>query len=84
MSVQYIPPYTPLLYSKTGVCRGIPIFIIFGPKHLLWVLNTHYCVPTINVLSKNKKNIFFFLLKCSIFTAEKKLLYIAWTSFHNG
>ena len=19
-------PYTPLLYSKTGVCRGIPIF----------------------------------------------------------
>ena len=23
MSVKYIPPYTPLLYSKTGVCRGI-------------------------------------------------------------
>ena len=23
------PPYTPLLYGKTGVCRGIPIFLIF-------------------------------------------------------
>ena len=30
-----IPPYTPLLYSKTGVCTGIPIF---APKHRLWVL----------------------------------------------
>ena len=38
MSVQYIPPQTPLLYSKTGVCRGIPIFLIFAPKHRLWVL----------------------------------------------
>ena len=26
MSVQYISPYTPLLYSKNGVCWGIPIF----------------------------------------------------------
>ena len=32
------------------VCRGIPIFHIFAPKHRLWV-------PTIYVLSKNKKNI---------------------------
>ena len=31
-------PYAPLLYSKTGVCRGIPIFLIFAPKHRLWVL----------------------------------------------
>ena len=23
---------------KTGVCRGIPIFHIFAPKHRLWVL----------------------------------------------
>ena len=38
MSVQCIPPYTPLLYSKIGVCRGIPIFLIFDPKHRLWVL----------------------------------------------
>ena len=38
MSVKCIPPYTPLLYCKTGVCRGIPIFLIFAPKHRLWVL----------------------------------------------
>ena len=38
ISVLYIPPYTPLLYSKTGVCRGIPIFRIIAPKHRLWVL----------------------------------------------
>ena len=37
MSVQYISPKTPCLY-KTAVCRGIPIFLIFAPKHRLWVL----------------------------------------------
>ena len=29
ISVYYIPPYTPLIYSKTGICRGIPIFFLF-------------------------------------------------------
>ena len=38
MSVKCLPPQTPLLYSKTGVRRGIPIFLIFAPKHRLWVL----------------------------------------------
>ena len=38
MSVKCIPPYTPLLYSKTGVYRGILFFLIFAPKHRLWVL----------------------------------------------
>ena len=38
ISVQYIPPYTPLIYSKTGIRRGIPFFLIFSPKHRLWVL----------------------------------------------
>ena len=37
MSVRCIPLYTPLLCSKNGVCRGIPIFLIFAPKHRLWV-----------------------------------------------
>ena len=32
MSVKCVPPQTPLLYSKTGVCRGIPIFLIFAPN----------------------------------------------------
>ena len=31
-------PLNPTLYSKTGVCRGIPIFLIFAQKHRLWVL----------------------------------------------
>ena len=33
MSVKRIPPHTPLLYRKTGVCKGKPIFLIFAPKH---------------------------------------------------
>ena len=35
MSVKCLPPYSRLLYSKSGVCRGIPIFLIFAPKHRL-------------------------------------------------
>ena len=31
-------PLNPILYSKTGVSRGIPIFLIFALKHRLWVL----------------------------------------------
>ena len=27
MSIKRIPPYDSLLYSKTRVCRGIPIFL---------------------------------------------------------
>ena len=30
MSVQCIPPYIPLLYSETGVYRGIHFFLIFA------------------------------------------------------
>ena len=69
-----IPPYTPLLYSKIGVCRGIHIFAL---KHRLWVLvrtaslRRFYRVPTHYVLSKNKKNVTFFHLKIQVFTALK-------------
>ena len=72
-------PRTPLLYSKTGVFRGIPIFLIFAPKHRLWVLvrtasaRRFKRVPTIYVLSKNKKNINIFLMKFSIFKMKKNL-----------
>ena len=38
MFVCFIPPYTTLLYSKTGVYRGIHYFLIFALKHILWVL----------------------------------------------
>ena len=64
-------------YSKTGICRAKPIFLIFAPKLRLWVLaealvrsassRRFYRVPTMYVLSKNKKNIKIFLLKIFIF-----------------
>ena len=38
ISMKSIPHHTPLLYSKTGVYRGIPIFLIFDPNHRIWVL----------------------------------------------
>ena len=31
-------PLKPHFYILTGVCRGIPIFLIFALKHRLWVL----------------------------------------------
>ena len=46
MSVQCMSPLTPLLHSKTGVCRSIPIFLIFGAKHRLFVFAT----PVENIL----------------------------------
>ena len=55
----------------------VPIFLIFDPKHRLWVLvrttsaRGFKRVPTIYVLSKYIKNIKVFLMKFSIFTAEK-------------
>ena len=75
MKNENIPPSTPLLYSKAGVCRGIPSFLIFAPKHRLWVLGRTATptVPTIYVLSKNKKNIKHFLLKNFIFYNFKNL-----------
>ena len=91
MSVQRIPPYTPLLYSKTGVCRDIPIFVIFAPKHRLWVLVRTASLwrflreSTIYVLSKNKKKYY----KCSSIKIVqilqlKKSLYFAWARFRNA
>ena len=37
MSLLLITPCIPLLYSKTGVYRGIHNFLIIAPKHSLWV-----------------------------------------------
>ena len=65
MSVQCIPPFSPLLYSKSEVYWGIPIFLTFAPKHRLWVLlriasATYLCFEQHNlfttyVLSKIRK-----------------------------
>ena len=67
MSVKSNPLKPNFIYRKNGVYRGILIFLILNPKHRL-------CVPTINVFSKYIKNIIAFLMKFSIFTAEKKNL----------
>ena len=67
MSVCFITPNTPLLYSKIVVYRGIHNFLIFALKHRLWVLvrtaslRRFQRVPTIYVLSKNEKIINFFI-----------------------
>ena len=87
MSVTCIPH----LYSNSGVCGGrpIPIFLIFAQKHRLWVLlrtaslRRFQCVPTIYILSKDKKNIKIFLLKFFIFLKLKKNLHITWACFRN-
>ena len=70
MSVCFIPPYTPLLYSKTGVYRGIHFFL-FLLQNIDCGYSLEQRVPSINVLSKNKKNIKKFHLKIIIFTAFK-------------
>ena len=86
--MQCIPPHIPLLYSKTGVYKGIPIFVIFYPKHRLWVLVrtaslTSSARRLINVLNSNIENINKEnQLKFFIFTT-KKFLYFAWASFRN-
>ena len=72
MSVEWRPPYIPLLYSKIGVYRGIHYFLIFDLKHRLWVhVRTASRVHTIYALSKNLKYITVFHLKFIIFTAMK-------------
>ena len=71
-------PFTPHFYIvKLGFTGVYIIFLIFALKHRLWVLvgtaslRRFQRVPTINVLSKNKKNIIIFHLKINIFTAVK-------------
>ena len=68
-------------YTKIVKIVKNEIFIVFASKHrTLWVLGD---VPTIYVLSKYIKTINVFLVKFSIFTAEKNSLYNAWASCHN-
>ena len=47
-SPYYEHPLTPHFYIVNLGFTGVYFFLIFAPKHRLWV-------PTINVLSKNKK-----------------------------
>ena len=45
-------PLNPILYSKTGVCRGPPIFLFFAPKHRLWVYPQFMFSAKIRKISK--------------------------------
>ena len=70
-------PVTPHFYIIKLAFTGVYVFLIFAPKHRLWVLvrsasvRRFLRVPTIYVLSKNKKNIKSFHLKIKIFTVLK-------------
>ena len=73
--------FIPHLY----IYRGIHYFLIFALKQRLWVLvRTASRVPTIYVLSKNKKNIIFFSSENNLFHNRENLLYITWACFHNA
>ena len=77
MFVCYIPTYTPLVYSKTGVYMGFHNFIFFSKTYMRRFLR----VPTIYVLSKTKKNVRIFNLKITIFTAMKYCCIWYWVVF---
>ena len=68
MFIKGLPPKTSISYSKTGVYRGL-LFFIF----LIQTIDCVYSlerVPSINVLSKNVKNIdffFFYFYSCKNF-----------------
>ena len=77
MSMCFIPFYTPLLYSKNRVYRGIHAFLIFALKHILWVLvrggsNEAVLTCTHNIYFGQKyESSQKFQLKMVIFTAVK-------------
>ena len=73
-------PLEPHFYIVKLAFAGVYLFFFFfALKHRLWVLvrtaspRRFLCVPTIYVLSKNKKNNKNFLLKIFIFCAFKNL-----------
>ena len=77
MSVCFIPPYSPLLYSKTGVYKGITLFSYFCSKTYIVGtrenrLNEAVRTCTHNILSKNMKIVKKVPLKIVLFTAVKR------------
>ena len=68
MLVSFTPHHTPLLYSKTGVYRGLQGYSFFSLKHRLWVLVTIY------VLSKIRKKSQFLSENYHFCSHEKSLL----------
>ena len=63
--------------EKLGICRGIPIFLIFAPKHRLWVLDEAVLTCTHNLcFEQKKKNTKIFLIKLFFSSQFKKNLCI--------
>ena len=62
--------------------QGYIYFSYFSSKNTLGVLEEAVLYTTMYVLSVNIKNIIFFLVKFSIFTADN-YIYIAWACFRN-
>ena len=81
MSVLCTPPYTPLLYSKTGVYRGICYFLIFALKHRLWVL-VLTCTHNLCFVQKYENSQDISTENCHFYSCEKSL-YVAWACFRN-
>ena len=76
MSMKSIPHLTPMLYNKSGVYWGIQVFLIFDPKHRLWIRVGEAVLTHNQCFELNIKNIFFFSMQfSSIFTAEKISVY---------
>ena len=68
MSVSCTPPNTPLLYSKTGVYRGIHNFYIFALKPRLWVLHYENTPVQYIVIFHGCKNDNFQMKNCDFFS----------------
>ena len=73
--------------AAQGVCRDIPVFLIFAAIHSLSVLvrtasaRQFKRVPTIYVLSKNKKNVKTFQQKIFNFYSFRKICLLHWRVF---
>ena len=85
MSMKCISPYPPepsLLYRKTGICRGIPIFLIFAQNTDCVTGNFHFlgssymypqsmfCAKISKYQNFSAENFQFLKLKKSLFIAR--------------
>ena len=80
-------PITPHFCIVKLGCKGVYIFLIFALKQRLWVfvrsasVRWFSRVPTIYVLSKNKKKTHFFSSENNHFYSREILLFITWAYF---
>ena len=79
MSIKIIPPRNPTFLSKTGVYRGITVFLVLI-KSRLWVLVR---TASQSMFYRDYKIIKHFRMDFSIFTAENFFIYYM-TNFHNN